>query len=123
MNRYSLLFIAIVGCSFCPWLSTPVYTQHGDEPGVVSLAPVVVTAEQILEYVKNHPQNVVVLDQEEIKERNFLGLGEALDAMPGVEVRRRGGGIGTRILIRGSGGSGQVSVLVDGRAINSAVLA
>ena len=39
--------------------------------------------------------------------------------MPGVEVRRRSGGMGTSILIRGGGGSGPVSVLVDGRAINS----
>lgn len=109
----------IAACFFYLSPSALVCAQHGDEQNIVTLAPMVVTAEQILEYVKNHPQNVVILDQQEIKERNFLGLGEALDAMPGVEVRRRGGGMGTKILIRGGGGSGPVSVLVDGRAINS----
>ncbi|MBW1706033.1 MAG: TonB-dependent receptor [Deltaproteobacteria bacterium] len=103
-------------------LSCPVFAQHEPAPAegqVHTLAPIIVTAEQIIEYVKNHPQNVVILNQDEIKDRNFLEIGDALDSMPGVDVRESGGGMGTKISIRGGGGSGPVLILVDGRPVNS----
>ena len=119
MNRYVLLFLVIAGCFLLPCMSSQLYAQHGDEPKVVTLAPVVVTAEQILEYVKNHPQNVAVLGRKEIKDRNFLELGEAIASMPGVDVRQGSGSMGARVIIRGGGGTGSVSILVDGRPVNS----
>lgn len=84
-----------------------------------SLGSITVTAEQLSEYVKNHPQRVSVLDRKEIEERNFLGLAEAVDSMPGVDVRQSGSGIGSRISIRGSAGSSHVLVLVNGRPVGS----
>ncbi len=91
----------------------------GDIGGVHALDEIVVTAEKLEEYIKNHPQNVVSLNGDEIQERNFLSVAETLGAMPGVDVNQRSSGLGTRISIRGSGGSGSVLVLVDGRPVNA----
>ncbi len=92
---------------------------HGvgaDAPAV--LDEVTVTADKIDEYIQNHPQQVTVIDRQEILERNFLSMEEALNSMPGVEVRSSAG-IGSRISIRGSGKSGGVLVLLNGRPLNS----
>ena len=84
---------------------------------VQTLETMVVTAEKLSGYIKNHPQHVVILDQKEIEERNFLEVAEAIASMHGVEVRQRDSG--TSISIRGGGGSGKVLVLIDGRPLNS----
>ncbi|MFH0730993.1 MAG: TonB-dependent receptor [Pseudomonadota bacterium] len=91
--------------------------QHG-EATPVDLGAITVTAEKLSEYIKNHPQEVSVLDQKEIRERNLLGVEEALGVIPGVDVRRSSG-IGARISIRGSGKSGGVLVLLNGRPLNT----
>ncbi len=83
------------------------------------LDEIVVTAGKLEEYIKNHPQSIVSLDQKEIIQRNFLHATEALNSMSGVDVRQGNSGSGVRISIRGSGGSGSVLVLVDGRPVNS----
>ena len=119
MKRFFIFSLFFGVCCLC--FSSPLLAQYHSAPEegpVHTLAPIIVMAEQISEYVKNHPQNVVVLKEEEIKERNFLELGEALDSMPGVDVSQRSGSMGTRISIRG-GSPGAVLVLVDGRPINS----
>jgi iron complex outermembrane receptor protein len=61
---------------------------------------------------------VVVLGQKEIQQRNMLSAEEALGTMAGVEVKRSSG-VGSRISIRGSGKSGGVLVLLNGRPLNS----
>jgi vitamin B12 transporter len=122
MTRYFPLYSVVICCFICLLVSTPLRAQHGSVPvedQVQTLAPITVTAKKVFEYVKNHPQNIVIMNQKEIKDRNFLEAGEALDSMPGVEVRERSSGIGTKISIRGGGGSGPVLILVDGRPINS----
>ncbi len=91
----------------------------GDAGTVHTLDEIVVTAEKLEEYIKNHPQNVVQIGADEIAKRNFLSVAETLGAMPGVDVNQRSSGLGTRISIRGSGGSGSVLVLVDGRPVNA----
>ncbi|MEZ4524379.1 MAG: TonB-dependent receptor [Desulfobacterales bacterium] len=90
---------------------------HGHGAPVI-MENMTVTAEKIEEYAKNHPQQVTVVDRKEIQERNFLSVEETLNSMPGVEVRPSAG-IGTRISIRGSGKSGGVLVLLNGRPLNS----
>ncbi|WDN89687.1 hypothetical protein BuS5_02655 [Desulfosarcina sp. BuS5] len=55
---------------------------------VQTLGTIVVTAEKLSDYIKNHPQQVVMLDQKEIEEQNFLEVAEAITSMHGVEVRR-----------------------------------
>ncbi len=85
----------------------------------IRLETITVTSQRMAEYVKNHPANVVTLGREEIFQRNFLEVGEALDSMSGVDVKESGSGTGHRISIRGSGGSGKVLVLINGRPVNS----
>ncbi|GBC62543.1 TonB-dependent receptor [Desulfonema ishimotonii] len=90
---------------------------HGHDTPVV-MERVTVTAEKIEEYIQNHPQQVTAVERQEILERNFLSVEETLNSMPGVEVRPSAG-IGSRISIRGSGKSGGVLVLLNGRPLNS----
>ncbi len=93
--------------------------HHQSEKDVYTLDEVEVTARKLSEYVKNNPQNIIEMNKEEIRERNFLEVGEALNSMPGVDVSQGSGGSGARISIRGGGGSGAVLVLVDGKPLNS----
>jgi iron complex outermembrane receptor protein len=93
------------------------HAGHGAEKPVVMDA-VTVTAERMEEYIKNHPQQVISMGREEILKRNLLSVEEALNTMPGVDVRRSAG-IGSRISIRGSGKSGGVLVLFNGRPLNT----
>jgi len=78
----------------------------------------VVTADRIEAYAESHPGQVELLGKEEIGRRNLGSVEEALRAMPGVDVKESSG-IGARISIRGSGKSGGVLVLVNGRPVNS----
>ncbi|MBE9503108.1 MAG: hypothetical protein IME96_02930, partial [Proteobacteria bacterium] len=89
MNRHILLFLFFTGYLLFFLLSAPLLAEDHStrvEGHVQRLAPITVTAELIPQYVKNHPQNVVIMNQEEIKKRNFLEVGEALASMPGVDV-------------------------------------
>jgi iron complex outermembrane receptor protein len=80
---------------------------------------VVVSEERLDTYVRNHPRQVEILEEDEIQGRGFLSVDEALGSLPGVDVRRGGPGLGARIRIRGGGGSGPVRVLLDGRPFPS----
>ncbi len=113
----------VMFCCLSLFAVNSTFAEHGtneDTGDIYRLNDVVVSAERLSEYVKNHPQNIVTLDRKEIRERNFLGVSEALGTMPGVDVAQGVGSTGARISIRGSGGFGSVLVLVDGRPINSA---
>lgn len=102
-----------------PLLSVPGFgeTKNGDTASF-TLNEVVVTSEKIEEYIKNHPQNVTVVEREEILKQNLFNVEEVLKTMPGVEVYSTAG-IGSRISIRGSGKSGGVLVLLNGRPLNT----
>lgn len=92
--------------------------QEHEQPVAVTLETITVTAEKLTEYIRNHPQQVTVVDRKEILERNFLNVEETLNSMPGIEVKPSAG-IGSRISIRGSGKAGGVLVLLNGRPLNS----
>lgn len=84
-----------------------------------TMAPVVVTADKVLaEYVQNHPQDVKQVGRAEILQRNLPNVEEILKTMPGVDVQPSPG-TGTRISIRGSGKTGGVMILLNGRPLNS----
>jgi vitamin B12 transporter len=87
------------------------------ERGIV-VNEVVVTAERIQEFVRNHPQEAVSVGRDEIVQRNLSSVEDVLKTMPGVEVAASSGA-GSRVSIRGSGKSGGVLVLVNGRPLNS----
>jgi vitamin B12 transporter len=92
-------------------------TKDGDDR-TFEMEAVEVTAERIDEYVKNHPQEITVVRRAEILKRNLLTVEEALKTMPGVEVDQSAG-VTSRISIRGSGKSGGVLVLLNGRPLNT----
>ena len=117
----SLLFSALwMAAIILAGLTDVAYAGHHGESakGSVKLENVVVTADRIAEYIRNHPQHTVVLESSEMVRRNFRGVSEALGSMPGVDVAESGSGIGSRISIRGSGG-GSVLILIDGRPMNA----
>lgn len=113
-NRWLIRAVILTSCLLTAGVAQ---ARHGEQTPA-TLESITVTAERISEYVKNHPQEVTILEQKEIRERNILGVEEALGMMPGVDVRRSSG-IGARISIRGSGKSGGVLVLLNGRPLNT----
>lgn len=115
-NRRTLIVTVPLFLIFCAVMASGAEEQRA--PAAVSLKTVVVTAERLQEYVKNHPQDVKVVERSEIVERNLGTVEEILKTMPGVEVASTPG-TGSRISIRGSGQSGGVLVLVNGRPLNS----
>lgn len=90
--------------------------SHG--PEATTLETVVVTADRLSKFAEQNPAMVEVLGRKEIQQRNMLSVDEALGTMPGVEVKQSMG-VGSRISIRGSGKSGGVLVLLNGRPLNS----
>jgi iron complex outermembrane receptor protein len=92
-------------------------TKKNDDK-TFTMETVEVTAEKLSEYVKNHPQNVETVERKEIIRRSLLSVEEVLKTMPGVEIYPSSG-VGSRISIRGSGKSGGVLVLLNGRPLNT----
>lgn len=90
--------------------------SHGSE--TTTLETVVVTADRLSEFAEQNPAMVEVLGRKEMSRRNLLSVEEALGTMAGVEVKQSMG-VGSRISIRGSGKSGGVLVLLNGRPLNS----
>jgi iron complex outermembrane receptor protein len=90
--------------------------EHGATPTL--LETIVVTGSKIDAYVKNHPQQVTVMTRDQIQQGGYTDLTQVLNAMPGVEVKKSSG-IGSRISIRGSGNSGKILILINGRPANS----
>ena len=78
-----------------------------------------VTGEKIDDYTLKNPNQVVTISENELVERNFLQVYEALGTMGGVDVKPSTSGLGARISIRGGGGSGSVLILLDGRPMNT----
>ncbi|HCS76813.1 MAG TPA: TonB-dependent receptor [Syntrophaceae bacterium] len=83
-----------------------------------TMEEIVVTSEKMEVYVKNYPQEVKMVKRAEIVQRNLPNVEEVLKTIPGVEVYPSSG-IGSRISIRGSGKSGGVLILLNGRPLNS----
>lgn len=108
------------------WVSSlgtgTVFAQHNptSDHGIVVLSDeMVVTAKRIQDYIQNNPQQVSVMTRDQIKQGSYTDLNQVLSAIPGVEVKKSGSGFGSRISIRGSGDSGKILVLINGRPVNS----
>lgn len=87
-------------------------------PSAYTLGEVVVTSERLDDYIKNYPQDVNIVERAEIVKRNHSNVEDVLKTLPGVEVYPTSG-MGSRISIRGSGKSGGVLILLNGRPLNS----
>jgi vitamin B12 transporter len=117
MHHYAII-LQVLLMSILLLAGTALTESDKGAPEVFNLDAVVVTAEKLQEYVKNHPQDVKIVERKEIVERNLANVEEVLKTMPGVEVNSAPG-IGSRISIRGSGRSGGVMVLLNGRPLNA----
>ncbi|MGD9210472.1 MAG: TonB-dependent receptor [Desulfobacteraceae bacterium] len=122
LRPFMLIQIMILSLSLLVSTGVPVFAQHHQSNGHSKESEVmeemVIKADRITEYVENHPRQVEILGQKEISRRNMLSVEEALKSMPGVDVKKSSG-VGSRISIRGSGKSGGVLVLLNGRPLNS----
>lgn len=114
--RFSLFILLIVFTFF--QVETANCHTEDDKRSPFALQEVVVSSEKIEEFIKNHPQDVQIVRRKEIEERNLSSVEEILKTISGVEVYSSAG-VGTRISIRGSGKSGGVLLIQDGRPLNS----
>jgi iron complex outermembrane receptor protein len=109
---YAAVLLTYVSASFA-------FAESKEVPASqVTMGEILVTAERISDFIKNHPQDVAVVDRKEIIQRGLLNTEEVLKTMPGVEVSKSTG-TGSRISIRGSGKSNGVLVLLNGRPLNT----
>ncbi len=107
-----VLWTVVLFFPFAGFCTTGTVHETG---AAVELESVVVTSEKIEDFVRKNPSQVVSMDSREIEQRNYLQVSDVLGSMPGVDVKPASSGLGTRISIRGGGGSGSVLVLIDGR--------
>ncbi|WP_029407396.1 TonB-dependent siderophore receptor [Thiomicrorhabdus sp. Milos-T2] len=83
-----------------------------------NLDKIVVTANNMSQNIQSITSQINVITREEIKEKQYQTLQQALQQVPGVNLYNNGGPLqATSIQMRGSS-SGQVLVMVDGIAIN-----
>ena len=87
-----------------------------------NLDPVVITATKVETPQERLGASVSVITGDEIEEKNYPTVEEALRHVPGVDIQRSGGlGKTTSIRIRGAGAQ-QVQVMVDGMRVKSPTL-
>ena len=110
--RVLLVFLWIL----CSSLQAQAGHAHG-HPSPTPLDEMVITAKRLSDYAAQNPNLVVEMGRAEINQQNLRSISEALNAMPGVEVKSSSA-MGSRISIRGSGKSGGVLVLLNGRPLN-----
>lgn len=91
---------------------------NGEIREAATLDEVVVTADRFQEYIKDHPQDIENIGRKVIEERNLTTLEDILKTIPGVQVYSTPGR-GSRISIRGSGKTGGVLLMLDGRPLNA----
>ena len=119
IQGYLLLSVTLVSIFLGLLRPTAVFARndHGNpaQTPAEELEELTVIADKIDSFAEQNPSQVIRMDAKEIETRNFLQVHEVLGSMPGVDVKQNSGGMGTRISIRGGGGSGSVLVLIDGR--------
>ncbi len=112
MRRYLWAGLLIVSPA-TSWAQNPALPQAG------TMSPeVVVTATRVPTPIEDIPAGVTAITRQEIEQRGYTTLAEALSAVPGVRVAQSGGpgGVGS-VFVRGTD-SNQVLVLRDGMPIN-----
>ncbi|RPI76631.1 MAG: TonB-dependent receptor, partial [Desulfobacteraceae bacterium] len=115
-SPYFLVFFLILNLSAIIRADDP----PPDPNPVSTLEEIVVTATKTKEKRKNIPSNVIVKDEQDIRESTTQGLGEILANEPGLDLRTYGdyGGAAEALRIRGMSDHG-TQVLVNGVSLNS----
>lgn len=91
---------------------------HSTSALATELDEVVVTANNTPQSIKNVIGSVAVITQEEIEDKQYQTLQQALQSVPGINFYNNGGALqSTSIQMRGSS-TGQVLIMVDGVSIN-----
>lgn len=110
-----ILGLVFLTAAFALFLVTPSLAGHGTNNPAHNIGDVLVIGDKVDAFIEKNPSQVVSMGAAEIERRNFLQVHEVLGSMPGVDVKQSASGLGSRIAIRGGGGSGTVLVLIDGR--------
>jgi vitamin B12 transporter len=110
---------AIGGIAAAVLLAIAGFPAWAAEDNVTTVDPVQVTATRIPRKVSEQASSVSVVSREEIELGNRPLVGDAMQGLPGVEVRRKGTpGNQEDIKIRGGSGKDTL-VLIDGFPVNS----
>lgn len=84
----------------------------------LTLDPIVITATKTKQSLKNTTSNIDVITSDEIEEKHYITVAEALNSLPGVSVTSNGGlGQSTSVYMRGFD-SKRILVLIDGIRYN-----
>lgn len=118
MKQLSDVILIFFSAILFSLLGTALAETNETSDKTFSMEAIEVTAERLSEYIKNHPQNIETVERKEIIRRSLLNVEDVLKTMPGVEVNPSSG-VGSRISVRGSGKSGGVLVLLNGRPLNT----
>ena len=93
-------------------LLTTTYAEETLEPITI------ISTSKTTQSIKNTTSNVTVITADDIEERGYITVAEAINHVSGISVSRNGGiGQLTSIFVRGSD-SGKVLVLLDGMRLN-----
>ncbi len=104
MNKYSFAASALLVSSLCA-------TEY-------TLEPIVVSASKTEQSLKSIPASVEVITSDDIAEKHFTTVTEALNSLPGISYTANGGlGSSQEVFIRGMDGK-RILVLIDGIRYN-----
>lgn len=110
----SLVLAALAGA--CAAGVTPAFAVDAATPGVTSLSPLVVTGTRTERTLDDTPIRTEVVTREEIERTHARTLTQALENIPGLQLREIHGKSGYELSLQGLS-SDQVLVLVDGLPI------
>lgn len=115
----SLTITAVLPCLFLTLIPIAGLAQD-DVAGTLQLAPLVVTASGFEQSVRDAPASITVITHQDLQEKRFNSIAEALDDVEGVDVGSSVGKTGGReVRMRGMP-SDYTLILIDGRRQNVA---
>ncbi|KAA8981201.1 TonB-dependent receptor [Halospina sp. K52047b] len=118
-NRQAILPLA-AAISLSASLSTAQETNGTTQVAAFNMDPLVVTSTLGVETVSESLSSVTVIDSKDLQQRNPRGLGDVLQAQPGINVTSSGSfGKNTSVFTRGTSSESTI-LLLDGIRIRSA---
>ena len=112
---HSNLYLVVLAALSMPAFANDAVNDEAD----TELGEVVITATGTAQRIKNAPASITVLSGQELQEKSYNNLAEALSGVPGVDIRNGVGKTGgLNIQMRGMP-SDYTLVLIDGRRQNT----